>query len=191
MIEPRTTIHKIIIALPYCLAVIVLIFLLWKNYSPLGQQVIIYDFAHGIPFTQGLTPSTRVQKIDCSQNYCSQEIFDDPTYLDLILPRKFEKLDIELIHQTTTYKMGVGLKLGEPWQYEIQPLRMTSSASDWTISRAQLNLKNAFLHGRSISLLFSIPEIKNNQGRVGIKEIKFIFSRETFLSRVKALIAHL
>lgn len=159
------------------LAAAVVIFLFWKNYSPAGEQTVDYDFTKN-NFTAGLNPSTRVQKIVCDKiEGCSQEVFNDPTYIELIMPRRFQTADIQLaMDNSNAFDVYLGVKTGPGWQYALSKIDQSGNA--------HLDLSDAYINNRVAKFILSIPSLKDNQYSIRIKDIKFTFKKDNLLKKI-------
>lgn len=164
-------------------AIGLLIFLFWKNYSPLGQQTIVYNIGERSSFTAGLWPSTRVEKFTCVQpGGCSQKLFDNPVYINLLMPRPFQTLVVEMTYQNPdNVPVKLGIKSGPGWQFFEAPLETLGSSDEWQIAQSSFDLNRAYITQRQISLVVSAPQLKNRDHYLLIKQIKFILNREPWL----------
>lgn len=153
------------------------IFLFWQNYSPAGEQTVDYDFTKN-NFTAGLNPSTRVQKIVCDKiEGCSQEVFNDPTYIELIMPRRFQTADVKLtLDNPNNFDIYFGVKTGPGWQYALTKVDQNGNA--------HLDLSGAYINKRIVEFVLSIPSLKDNQYSVKLKDIKFTFKKDNLFQKI-------
>ena len=165
---------------------VLFVYLLWMNFSPLGEQTITYSFKES-PFTAGLRPSTRIQKIECQKNIGrSQVISSDPIYFDLLLPRRFQSVKLEIQYQDPSQEeIKVGIRVGDEWQYFEETLIRHQTNSAWTTGTAVLNLKIANIQANKATFVLSAKHIKDNSETIKIREIKFLLSRDTYSKRIK------
>ena len=168
------------------IAGVLFIYLLWMNFSPLGEQTITYKFEKN-PFTEGLRPSTRINEIECQKGIgCSQVVFSDPVYFDLLLPRKFQSVKLEVQYQDTSQKeVKAGIRVGDEWQYFEETLAPQGIDSQWTTGTAVLNLKTANIQANKATFVLSAKHIKDNAETIQINEINFYLSRDTYSKRIK------
>ncbi|MFH0779852.1 MAG: hypothetical protein V1928_03245 [Parcubacteria group bacterium] len=158
------------------LAALLIIFLFWKNYSPTGEQTIDYNFTKN-NFTAGLNPSARVQKIVCDKTGCGQAVFNDPTYLDMIMPRRFQTADVKLtLDNPNDFDVYFGVKTGPGWQYALSKVDQNGNA--------HLDLSVAYINKRTAEFILSIPSLKDNKYSVTVKGIKFTFKKDNFLKKI-------
>lgn len=165
---------------------ILFIYLFWMNFSPIGEQTISYEFKENI-FTEGLRPSTRVQEIECQKETgCTQKVFSDPVYFDLLMPRKFQSAKIELKYQDESEKeIKIGVRVGDEWQYFQETLVPQETMDGWTVGTASLDLKIANIQSNTATFMLSIPHIKDNAETINLKEIKLYLTRNTHSNKVR------
>jgi hypothetical protein len=166
---------------------VLFVYLLWMNFSPLGEQTITYSFEES-PFVEGLRPSTRIQDIECQKNIgCSQVIFSDPIYFDLLLPRRFQSVKLEVKYQDPSEEeIRVGVRVGDEWQYYEETLVTQQTDNTWTTGVATLNLKIATIQANKATFVLSTKHIKDNPETIKIEEIKFHLKRDTYSKRIKS-----
>lgn len=167
-------------------AVLILVFITWKNFSPLGEQVIEYNFETKTPFIQSILPLTRVEKIKCEKEIgCYQEIFNDPTYLEILMPRKFKTVTIQIQYQTDNdFPLKIGMQLYKNWGYDSKTSNIISEENGWLTSEVEFDLEKTYIEKRKASFAISMEPIKDNEETMRIRDMRFKFERITFASRV-------
>jgi hypothetical protein len=165
------------------LSAILLLFLLWQNYSPLGEQTITYEFRSN-PFTDGLRPSTRIEPIECLEN-CSQKAFDDPVYFDILLTRYWQSAHVEIKYQDSKQgELKAGIKIGNEWQYFEEILIPQTLADGSILGQADFNLKMANTQSNLLTFVLSARHIKDNASFIEIEQIQIILERDTYTKRL-------
>lgn len=102
------------------------IFLIQKNFVFDGKFFVSYDFEDASPFISELKPRGRInqefQKDEFNNSY--QELYADPVYFDLSLPRSFTEADVTLRYKNKSESL---LELGlfskeKPENLHLQPV---------------------------------------------------------------------
>ncbi|MBD3360086.1 MAG: hypothetical protein GF365_05280 [Candidatus Buchananbacteria bacterium] len=97
-------------------AVVLILFLLAKDFALSGKLSFKTDFKKFTPFVSLLMPQERVKIFDSA--YIEQE----PVYFDVYLPRDFAKINLEFTYKNFSNNLiEVGPQIGE-YNWDLQPL---------------------------------------------------------------------
>lgn len=159
------------------LSVVLIVYLIWQNFSPLGSQTIVFDLKNN-KFISKLNPSTRINDPVCDESQCTQTMFEDPVYFDLLLARNFNSLKIDLTYQAKSpIDIRIGMQTKEGWNYTIKNKKSISKSNGWQTADYYFPLSAAWKNKRHVNFLISAPEIKDNDKEIIIKELKFELQR--------------
>jgi len=152
-------------------------YLIWQNFSPIGSQVIIYGLQKN-KFISPINPSTRIKPLACVNNECTQEMFNDPVYFDLLLARKFDSLKIKIYYKATEdIDIRIGMQTKEGWNYMIKNSDRISQDSGWDTAEYSFPLSVALVKQRHVNFLISAPGLKAHNSSIIIKQLTFDLSR--------------
>jgi len=169
---------RVIIIFGVCL---IILFFLSQDFAWTGQLEFKTDFKRFTPFVSILKPQDLVEIIDLA--YVKQA----PVWFDVYLPRDFDKINLEFTYKNDfNYDIEVGPKLYE----ENNPLKPLENKNDQTNSALQ-NTQNGFkiksiefdlkeipIRKGKLRFMISIPDLKDGNKGVWIKELKVVLQRK-------------
>jgi len=165
-------------------ALVIVFFLLWKNLVPSGHLFVNYNFKPN-PFSRGFEPSTRVEPIKCAE-ICTQNIYEDPTYISVLMPQSFESVIITLDFQSDkSDEIKFGVRTASGWQYSLAPLEITFQNNDLLRGKARLDLSEAYLIDGKVNFILSAPWLKDSSESLTITNISFDWQKKSWLDYVK------
>ncbi|KKR54662.1 MAG: hypothetical protein UT91_C0011G0027 [Parcubacteria group bacterium GW2011_GWA2_40_23] len=171
---------RLIAITKYCfwfLAVALVIFLLWKNYSPLGSQHIDFNLMPNI-FVSEINPSARITAPFCEKDSCSQIMFGDPLYFDLLLARKFDLATIKIYYSSDVdIDLRLGMQTREGWNYMIKTPDKIDKLETLATAEFSFPLSQALVNKRRINFIISAPEIRTEDKEITIHKIEFDLKR--------------
>lgn len=123
MLEKIYNFLRIII---YSLPIILLSYLIYKDFTPAGIATFVYDFSKDSSVITNLFPANRLTDplIDNDGNY-SQEIIKEPVYFATRLSQKFNQAKVEITFQNPNqlfFQLGLSIIGQGDWNYFFRPL---------------------------------------------------------------------
>ncbi|KKQ79810.1 MAG: hypothetical protein UT02_C0023G0006 [Parcubacteria group bacterium GW2011_GWC2_38_7] len=159
------------------LAGLLILYLIWQNFSPIGSQTIIFDLKDN-KFISKLNPDARITEPECNESLCTQTIFGDPVYFDLLLARNFKSLNIELTYQSEeSIDVRLGMQVKEGWNYMIKNKSSEVESNGSKTASYSFPLSSAWKNNRHINFLISIPELQSSDKKVIIRSLRFDLQR--------------
>ena len=115
--------------------VVILVFLVSKDFAWSGRLEVRYNFCKDSPFILPLFPKGRALDIKKDKNDCFQPVAIDPVYFYLQMPRWFEGATVHIKYKNPGFpiiELGAQKRHNE-WDYDLKPLenRLIDSLS-WT-----------------------------------------------------------
>ncbi|MBU1166825.1 hypothetical protein KKC60_00250 [Patescibacteria group bacterium] len=106
------------------LPLILLSFVIEKNYAFSGHKDYVYDFEKDSPFISHLEPWNRLSPISEEDSVYSQSMKDDSVYFNVKKPlTSFEKITVKVTYQNPSAEMlDVGLRISQKDDYLKLPL---------------------------------------------------------------------
>lgn len=165
--------------------------LLWKNFVPLGEMSVVYRFER-TPWISALRPGHRVSEIREENGVKIQSLTDDPVYFDISFPITFEKVIIEVDYKnplSQPFKIGA-FTSKKDWKFALKDFQVSQRApltglsrgilddGGWQTGIAEFDLSGLDKGGRRITMILSLPEIRKKGGEIVIKEIRIKMTKQ-------------
>jgi len=104
-----------------------LILIISQNIIFSGQFVVKQNFCYDSRFISFLYPENRISSVIKTDKYCYQNIFVEPAYFNIEIPRTFYKAKLELEYKNPDQdiiNLGIMKKKLHPldWRFKIKPL---------------------------------------------------------------------
>jgi hypothetical protein len=166
---------KIFIIFGACL---IILFFLSQDFAWTGQLEFKTDFKRFTPFVSILKPQDQVEIKDLA--YIKKE----PVWLDVYLPRDFDKINLEFTYKNdSNYEILVGPKLYEennplkPLENQANPV-LPNTENGFKIKSIEFDLTAIPIRMGKLRFLISIPDLKDESKGIFIKELKVDLQRK-------------
>jgi len=166
---------KIFIIFGACL---IILFFLSQDFAWTGQLEFKTDFKRFTPFVSILKPQDQVEIKDLA--YIKKE----PVWLDVYLPRDFDKINLEFTYKNdSNYEILVGPKLYEennplkPLENQANPV-LPNTENGFKIKSIEFDLKEIPIRKGKLRFMISIPDLKDENKGIWIKELKVDLHRK-------------
>jgi hypothetical protein len=165
------------------LAIIILVVFGWLlvlDFVPGSNFVVFYDFCKKQAKVTELSPGDRLFPIEKFDNWCQQKVAASPVYFDVRVPQYFIKATVEVKYKNLAgQKFQFGPQtIKNEWQWLLVDVKETGKEGEWTVGRAEFDLRGVYQNSPRMRWLVSLPEIEKTGQVVVIKEIKITFEKD-------------
>lgn len=162
----RDKMIKFVKAVIYSAMAVILIFLFWQKIVPAGEIEYKYNFSDNPKFIFGFYPEGRVV-----YNYETQSVINEPVYLDVYSPRKFNRAAVDLRYKNLNNSSAqFGVKLADAeWAFYFIPL--TAGGDNFLWQSFEFDLSHAERVKNKIRFALSAPSLVENGKEIEIDEI--------------------
>lgn len=172
--------HKIIRIFIIAIPVVVLAWIINKNFVFSGRMKAEYNFDKTSPFISVLKPAGRALEIerDNSGDYF-QKIVIDPVYFDLYTPAKFSSVKLVFFYEAPegrVVKIGPQV-FGSGWNYYLQDLACEKKFNNWCVAELDFDLAGVFRDKKKINFIISSPGLDTGGQEIKITKIKAILTK--------------
>lgn len=173
------SIRMILIAIP----VVVLFWLITKDFAFSGKLSVAYDFSHDSPFVKRLWPPGRLRDItyDKKTHDYFQRMFVEPVTFDVRLPRKFQAATVDLVYKKDEAQpLRLGVRLDpEKWSWAIYDVKPISQEGEWMVGRVRFDdLTTADFSGQKLHFLVNAPGLFEAGREITLTEIRVTVEKE-------------
>lgn len=160
--------------------VVLLAFLLYKDFNPSGQLKVNYDFCSPTPFISEFSPHGRVLDINKMKGECTQAMVIDPVYFDVRLPQKFDSAKLTVWYgkkSATKLLIGPAVNLAL-WQWDLISINSENNNGNWQLGNATYDLRYLKLDNNNLRFLISSPGLDTAGERIIFKKLEIQFQKE-------------
>lgn len=168
-----TIILIIIIILAFC-------WLFYLDFVPGENFSVSYNFCEKQAKVSELSPGDRLFPIEKFSGWCQQKIAGSPVYFDVRTPQYFKSAMVEV-----KYKNPAGQKfqfgpqtIKNEWQWLLVDVEEIGEEGEWTIGRAEFDLRGVYQNSPMMRWLVSAPDIEKAGQPITISEIKITFEKD-------------
>ncbi len=184
--EPIEIVIKIFRHALIFFAVIVIFWLLCKDFVPMGKLEIKNDFRKKSVLISDLYPINRMKKIEQEAGVYFQVMRIDPVYFDVTTPRFFKTASVIIKYQNPSQNLfQIGLKdVNSDWNFLFKTFENKENnivpyeTEGWKIAQADFKLEPWFINNNKLYFILSSPLLYDREGEIKISEIKIIFKKE-------------
>lgn len=167
-------------------AIIVIFWLFYKDFVPMGKLEIKNDFRKKSVLISDLYPKNRIKKIEQEADDYQQVMRIDPIYFDVAIPRFFKTASVIIKYQNPSQNLfQIGLKdVKSDWNFSFKTLEDKENniapyeAEGWKIAQADFELGPWFINNNKLYFILSSPMLYDREEEIKISEIKIIFKKE-------------
>jgi len=129
-------------------------------------------------FISDINPTARVTPPSCDNETCSQVMFGDPLYFDLLLARKFDLAKIKIYYSSDIdMDLRLGMQTKEGWNYMIKTPDKKDKNVNISIAEFSFPLSQALINKRHVSFIISAPETKAENKEITIYKMELDLKR--------------
>ena len=187
-------IYKILRFFIFLSPIILLGYLIYRDFVPSGVISFNYDIKHHSPVITQLFPVNRLtDPIKDSDGRYYQEIIKEPVYFETRLSQRFERAEVEILFQnpqSNLFQLGLAVGEASSWNYFLRPLGNQdldnlswskieeNNLTLWQSATLSFDLKDAQIVNRKLRWLLSTPSANDQLEKIKIKNIKITFYKQ-------------